>query len=84
MITARQIFDFDVEHLGQRVLVAEAASSNVITGMTSCPSIRPHEGSSHLIPPPQGTLSKPGSGGYSLRDALGWEWGTYRDVQVRA
>jgi len=82
--TARWIFDFDVEHLSQWVSVAEVASSNVITGVTACPSVQSHEGSTHLIPPPRGTLSKPGSGGYSLWDALGWEWGTYRDVQVHS
>ena len=81
VITARQIFDFDIEHLGQRVPVEVASPNAIITGMTA-PSVGAHKGSTSLIPQPRGALSKPGSGGYSLRDALGWEGDTYRDVQV--
>ena len=38
----------------------------------------------HLIPPPWGPLSKPNGGGYTLRDVLGWEDATYREIQVRS
>ena len=37
---------------------------------------------SPVIAPLRGTLSKPGTGGYSLWDVLGWEWGMYGDMQV--
>ncbi|KAI6143670.1 hypothetical protein BKA82DRAFT_73621, partial [Pisolithus tinctorius] len=35
------------------------------------------------IAPPRGPLSKPNAGGYSLREALGWDGKTYKRVQVR-
>ncbi|KAI6036200.1 hypothetical protein BKA83DRAFT_4024332, partial [Pisolithus microcarpus] len=34
------------------------------------------------IPRPHGQLSKPGTGGYSLKEALKWEQCLYRAVQV--
>ncbi|KAG1767301.1 hypothetical protein EV702DRAFT_1203778 [Suillus placidus] len=35
-----------------------------------------------MIAPPPGVLSKPSSGGYALKEVLGWEDLTYRTVQV--
>ncbi|KAF8347503.1 hypothetical protein F5887DRAFT_1072488 [Amanita rubescens] len=41
------------------------------------------ESPSKLIARPKGSLSKPGAGGYSLRDALGWSKDHYKTIQAQ-
>ncbi|KAH7918995.1 hypothetical protein BV22DRAFT_1051360 [Leucogyrophana mollusca] len=58
--------------------------SNPFTCAISAAAIYDHRGTnpkSPPIPPPSGALSKPGTGGYSLKDKLRWDSGLYRDVQ---
>jgi len=46
------------------------------------PTYMPHSPNESLIIRPSGTLSKPGAGGYSLYQALGWTDDMYKHVQV--
>ena len=78
-VTARQIFDFDTEHLASQAI--GHSTNHDKTPTTACQMEIAQE-KAYLVPPPRGQLSKPNHGGYTLCDALGWDGHKYKEVQV--
>ena len=79
MVTPRQIFDFDTEHLASQAV--GHSTDHDKTTMTACQTEIVQK-KPCLVPPPRGQLSKPNHGGYTLRDVLGWDGHKYKEVQV--